>query len=304
MIGRPTEVDRADQILHTLQAETPRGGERHIIDELIDERAKKLSRIPFLWETLRLVFDPLFGYRTAVEWADRLASLPAADALDLLDRLLPIQVRCHGLHHVPADGPIVILANHPTGMVDGFAVREALKPVRTDLSYFANRDAIRIAPGFQEIVIPIEWLVERRNPMRMRETLQALKAAIEKGHAIVMFPAGGMAKLTLHGLKELPWLQAAIKLIQKNGLPAIPLHIDARNSWVYYLFSMFHDELRDLTRFHEIQDKRNRIFELTFGQKLTQKQLAGLPELVTRQIQRHVEYGLPKAAKAARKSRT
>lgn len=295
MIGRPAHVYKADQIPSLHDGELQFSG-RHIIDVLIDERAKTFSQVPYLWEIMRLVLDPMLGYRKALDWADRLSPLSADDALHLMDELLPFNVLCRGQHHVPAEGPVVILANHPTGMVDGLAVRQALKQVRTDLSYFANRDAVRIVPGFETIIVPVEWLSERRSPKRMRETLQSLHAAIKARRAIVTFPAGGMAKLTIHGLKELPWLPGAIKLIQKHDIPAIPVHIRARNSWVYYLFSLLHEELRDLTRFHEIRDKRNRTFELTFGPPLSQKQLSGPPEIIARQLQKLIEDDLPKTA--------
>ncbi|MEM7123523.1 MAG: 1-acyl-sn-glycerol-3-phosphate acyltransferase [Pseudomonadota bacterium] len=272
------------------------GRARHIIDEVIDERAMTFRRIPYLWPAIRAVLDPVFRYPLAVEWADRLAPMNADDALQLLDQLLPFDVRSSGIDHMPRRGPVVIIANHPTGMVDGLALRRALCGVRDDFSFFANRDAVRIVPGLAPVIIPVEWLAERRGPERMRETLRALQAAIDAGRVIVMFPAGGMARQTWRGLKEKPWLPAVVKMVQKHRVPAIPVHIRARNSFVYYLLSAVHKELRDLSRFYEIYGKRRATFDLTFGAVLPASDFDGAPAVVAQRLQAFVEKDLPKGS--------
>lgn len=52
----------------------------------------------------------------------------------------------------------MVTPNHPAGIADGIAVYQALKRVRSDLTFLANRDAIRICPGFAELIVPVEWL--------------------------------------------------------------------------------------------------------------------------------------------------
>lgn len=266
----------------------------HIIDELIDERAKTLHKVPYLWEFLRWALDPIIEYRAAVSWADRLRPLVAEDVFALLDQSLDLNVPVQGLEHVPRTGRAMILANHPTGMVDGLAIYRALKGVRSDLSFFANRDAVRVAPKVEKMIVPVEWLTERRSPERMRETLRALRKAFAEERAVVMFPAGGMATLTRRGLKELDWIPTTAKLLRRHDVPAIPLHIRARNTWLYYAFSAVHEELRDLTRFREILKKRAQTFELKFGPALPLDELDDAPSRLIRRLQDYVVYRLPR----------
>jgi putative hemolysin len=273
---------------------TSEAGERHIIDELLDERAKTLRTVPYLGEFLRWAFDPLVEYRAAVSWADRVRPLAAQDGFDLLDRSLQLNVPAQGLEHVPKTGRALILANHPTGMVDGIAIYSALKAVRTDLSFFANRDAIRVAPRLETMIVPVEWLTERRSPERMRETLRALRHAFEEERAVVMFPAGGMATLRWGGLKELDWIPTTAKLLRRHEVPAIPLHIRALNTRLYYVFSAIHEELRDLTRFREMLKKRAQTFELQVGPALPLDELDDAPSILIRRLQDYVEYRLPR----------
>ena len=75
-----------------------------------------------------------------------------------------------GLENVPRSGLAIVTTNHPSGVADGFAVFDALKSVRRDIVIFANRDAIRAAPGLTDIIIPVEWRDVRRDHARKQES--------------------------------------------------------------------------------------------------------------------------------------
>ena len=57
----------------------------------------------------------------------------------------------------------MIVANHPTGLADGSIVLAALKPIRTDVEIMANADACRVNPRFAEVIIPVEWVQDKRS---------------------------------------------------------------------------------------------------------------------------------------------
>lgn len=265
---------------------------RHIVDQLIQERAPTLLGHPLFGPIGRGALYPLLGYRDAVRIADAVAPLDGVSAMTLLSRELALDVRIEGGDQVPADGPVLIVSNHPTGIADGVVVFDALCNLRPDLLMFANRDAIRIAPGLEDLVIPVEWVPGQRTRARTRETLAGTRRALGTGRALVMFPSGRLAFMADGVLRERPWLPTAVGLARRHGVPIVPMYIEGRNSRLFYLFSRISDQLRDITLFHEVLNKRGTGYRVRFAEAIAPDQLEGDPVALTARLQAHVEAGL------------
>lgn len=265
----------------------------HVVDDLIEERAERLRHHPLLWRSLRPLLYPLLGYRDAIRMADTIGPMAGAEAFRFLSDTLALDVRCQGLEHVPAQGLAVLTANHPSGIADGIAVFDAVRRIREDVSFFANRDAIRVAPGLSEMIVPVEWMEARRGHQRRRETVRGLVSAFRDRRLIVIFPAGRLARPTLRGLVERDWMFSALNLAIRYRAPVLPMHITGRNSWLYYLFYAIHHELRDMTLFRELLNKRGCRYEIRIGSAF---EPAGDPRVLTPALQRFVTEALPRGA--------
>jgi putative hemolysin len=165
---------------------------KHIVDQLIEERATRLMHSRF-WPLYRAVLYPILLYGPAVKMADDIAGLDAKGVFDYISDLLKIDLTVAGLEHVPKDGPVLIASTHPTGIPDGAAMYDALKDVRPDMTFFANRDAIRAAPGIEDMIIPVVWRPEERTRLASRETLVEARKAFEADRCVVLFPSGRLA---------------------------------------------------------------------------------------------------------------
>jgi putative hemolysin len=264
----------------------------HIVDELLYERTDTLRKFPLLWKVITSWCLPLFKYQAAVEWADRLGPRDGFEGRTLFADYLDLDVRVTGLEHVPRSGRLLIAANHPTGIVDALAVYAAVDAIRPDARYFSNRDIVRIAPKMRDFVIPLEWLRRRRTTSALRETLEASVKAFREDRAVVIFPGGGIARGSLSGLKELEWLTATAKLMRRYQCPVLPIHIRARNSWLYYTLEAIHHEIRDLSRFREVMGKRRQRFDLTIGPAIQPDEVGGTLSEATAALQTYVEHDL------------
>lgn len=237
----------------------------HIIEQLIAERARKLMKRQRVWRVVRPGLYKALGYQKAVTMADAIADVSGWDAFVHVSKMLDLSVRISGLEHVPSAGKIMVISNHPTGLADGLFVFDALKKTRPDLVFMANADALRVTPGGGDIIIPVEWVKEKRSPSKARATLKSLKTALGNERAVVIFPSGVLAKMGWRGLVDKPWNPTAISAARKNNVPIIPLRIHARNSAQYYVFERLNNELRDITLFHEMFNKTGSSPELIFG---------------------------------------
>lgn len=260
--------------------------EAHVIDQLIAERATRISRHP-LWPLLRPVVYRTFHYHQAVAMADNIAPMPGWEAMNYLSRLLMLDVAMVGLDNLPTTGGFILAPSHPTGIADGIAVFDLLKGRRPDMAIFANRDALRVAAGFRDIVIPVEWRQGEKTHSKSRDTLEMTARAFADGKAVVLFPSGRIAFWNEGKLTERPWQNSLVALARRYQVPIVPTNITARNSGLFYFLSKYSTELRDMTVFHELLNKKSFRFRITVGKPVMPDLLEGEAADVTALLQKH-----------------
>ena len=275
-----------------------RTGGDHIVDQLIAERTTHISRHP-LWPLLRPVLVRFLHYRQAVEMADFIAPMDGWTAFEHISRLLSLDLELQGLHNIPTDGGFIIAPNHPTGIADGIAMFDALKSVRPDMSFFANRDALRAAPGFRDMIIPVEWRADAKTHGKSRDTLEMTARAFAANRAIVLFPSGRLAFWHEGRLTERPWQTSIVTLARRYNYPVVPTHISSRNSGLFYFLSKHSTEIRDMTLFHELLNKKGRKVSITFGKIIPPEHLDGEPADVATALQGHAALTLAENPDAA-----
>ncbi|HEY5678456.1 MAG TPA: 1-acyl-sn-glycerol-3-phosphate acyltransferase [Pseudomonadales bacterium] len=238
----------------------------HIVDTLIEERARGLMQHPLLWRLVTGLLYPVLGYRAAVRMADTVADMGGVEIFEMLSAQLKLDIDLGGTEHIPETGSAVVTANHPTGIADGVAVFDVLRTVRSDITFFANRDAIRFAPGLADVIVPVEWVEDKRTHARNRETVSHMVRAFRSERLIVIFPSGRLARPTLRGLVERGWTPTAVNLAQKYRCPIVPMHIHGRNSWLYYLLYAINTELKDMTLFRELLNKTRQPYRIRIAE--------------------------------------
>lgn len=262
--------------------------EPHIADILIAERGEKIVNSRW-WPLIRPLLYRILHYDDAVRMADELAPLPAHAAMQYVSRLLSIDLDVAGLERLPKEGAVIIAANHPTGIADGVAVYDAITRVRPDVSIFTNRDALRVNPRLSEYLIPVEWREAFRDRSKTRETVQLSSRAFREKRAVVLFPSGRIAFWKDGRLNERPWLSSAVALARKQDVPIVPVNVQSRNSGLFYWFANWNTELRDMTVFHELLNKRGKTFRVRVGPPIPQERFAeGEAAEVTKRLQEHV----------------
>ncbi len=288
MIGAmPATIEASDS-----PSDRANPAQEHIVDVLIRERAPRLSG-SFAWPAMRPLLYALLGYKGARAMADAVAALGGCEAMDHASRLLALEITARGLERVPGRGRLIVVMNHPTGLADGVAVYDALRPIRPDLMFFANADAHRVNPRLAEVFIPVEWVEAKRTRERTRLTLTLAQAALEAERPIVIFPAGRIARRSAAGvLADPPWAPSALSLARRHKAPILPVHLKGPSSTLFQLFNHMSKELRDITLFHELLNKRGGAFALTAGPLLAPDAI-GDPAASAPLLKAYVETVLP-----------
>ena len=264
----------------------------HIVDQLIVERAPKMAGSA-AWPLLRPVLYRLLDYRKARRMADAIAPMSGQDALDYVSDLLALDVKAEGLERIPRTGAIVTVSNHPTGIADGVAAYDALKTVRRDLVFYANADANRVVPDFGDVLIPVELSAAKRSREATRLTLQMTNRTLEAGKALVTFPSGRLARVRDKVLTDDPWQPTPVSLARKFAAPLVPIHLAGPWSFLFHAFDSVSGELRDITLFHELLNKRGRTFRLIVGEPIDADAIPGEPAEAVKALKAYVEFELP-----------
>jgi len=264
----------------------------HIIDTLIAERAPKLCGSP-AWPLARGPLHALLSYGKARALAQAVAPMGGHEALAYVSDLLSLDVTVQGLDNLPAKGAALVVCNHPTGIADGVAVHDALKARRADLVFYANADAVRVCPRLDEALIPVEWVEAKRTLTHTRGVLERTRAALKAEQALVIFPAGRLATKVQGRLTDKPWQASAVSIARWSGAPIVPMHLTGPWSTLFHLFDGRFQELRDITLFHEMLNKRGRRFSLVVGRPIPAKALDPDAAMATGALKHFVERVLP-----------
>lgn len=155
---------------------------------------------------------------------------------------------------IPATGPLVVVSNHPHGLVDGMILAEMVCRVRPDFKIL-TRSLLTGIPEVAEFMIPVPFPHEdnaRELGLQMRnDTMDHLRA----GGAIILFPAGkvAMSETFFGPAIEAEWNVFTHKMIQKSGATIVPVHFQGQNSRAFLIANKLSDTLRQGLLLYEIK---------------------------------------------------
>lgn len=160
---------------------------------------------------------------------------------------------------IPATGPLVVVANHPSGVVDGMIMAEIVNRVRSDFKIL-TRSLLTGIPEVEQFMIPVPFPHEdnsRELGLQMRnETMAHLKS----GGAIILFPAGKVAASeTFFGpAVEGEWNVFTHKMIRGSGATILPIKFEGQNSRAYMIANLLSATVRQGLLLHEIKRGLNK----------------------------------------------
>lgn len=197
---------------------------KHIVDTLLEERAPKLTHSP-IWPILRPIVKILVRYENAKALTDTLSKLNGQETIAHMARLLNLQYCESGFENLPKSGPVIVVANHPSGIADGIALIDVLHKYRPDLKFFGNADAIKICAGLRENLVPIEWTYANRRLSKTRKTLEEAASVLNNGMILGTFPAGRVSRMIDGRIQDPKWSHSFITLARKFNVPNLPISL-------------------------------------------------------------------------------
>jgi len=158
---------------------------------------------------------------------------------------LNLDIVSGSLDNIPCDKPLIMIANHPYGILDGLMMGYILKHTRGDFRILAHK-VFRRAEDLNRVILPISFDETKEAVKLNLETRKVALDYLNKGGAIGIFPGGTVstaAKPFAHPMDP-AWRSFTARLIAKSGATVVPLFFDGANSSLFQYASRLHYNLR------------------------------------------------------------
>lgn len=155
---------------------------------------------------------------------------------------------------IPATGPLVVVANHPHGLVDGMVMAEIVNRVRSDFKIL-TRSLLTGIPEVEQFMIPVPFPHEENSRELGLEMRAQTMEHLERGGVIILFPAGRVASSEswFGPAIEGEWNVFTHKMVHRSGATILPMHFSGQNSRAYQIANKLSATLRQGLLLHEIR---------------------------------------------------
>jgi putative hemolysin len=160
---------------------------------------------------------------------------------DAAIRLLRMRVEydAAALAATPATGPVLFIANHPYGVLDGITLTWLATQVRPDTKVLAN-DVLCQVPEAANNLLPVAFAPTREARETNVQSRRQAQDWLRGGHAIGIFPGGGVStsEKPLKGpAVDLPWAPFTAKLLRMSKATVVPIYFVGQNSRLFQMAS-------------------------------------------------------------------
>jgi putative hemolysin len=229
-----------------------------------------------LTSRLSPVLERVFALDAINAVYDRVADGKSEGFLDRVLDDLGISYRAGeaDLSRIPGKGPLVVVANHPFGAIEGIVLTHLLRRVRPDVRFMANFLLGRI-PELKDLFICVDpFGSERARSFNVAPIRQAMRW-LKDGGALIVFPAGAVAHLDLkHGkVVEPPWSETIGRIVRKAEAPVLPVYFDGANGPLFHLLGLVHPLLRTAMLPRQLMNKCGQTLDVRIGTVLPSRRL-------------------------------
>jgi putative hemolysin len=187
---------------------------------------------------------------------------------------LQLDVIRGSLDNIPREGPVVVIANHPYGILDGLMLGHILSQVRGEFRIMAHQ-VFRKAEDINRIILPISFEESKEAlALNIRTRKEALRFLADGG-AIGIFPGGTVSTAAKPFGRPMDpgWRSFTARMIAKSDATVVPLFFDGHNSRLFQLMSHVHTTLRMGLLIKEFRARMNTPVRVVVGEPIPRERL-------------------------------
>ena len=245
------------------------------VPKVIDVEVALQEKIPDIYKKIHPVILRLIkkvirqdDINRLIHESSHLNGIPLVDwALDQFG----VDIVVKGKEWIPKNGQFIFSANHPLGSLDGLAIITVVATIHKSVKFVAN-DLLRVIKGLEPVFLFIARFgeIDRQNAREIKNTLTS-------DAQLIVNPAGTVSKRNPVKISDLPWNKFFISKAIKYKRDVIPIHVQAKNSWLFYNIASFRKIFRiksNLEMFllpREMFNKSGEKITITIGKPIAHK---------------------------------
>lgn len=158
------------------------------------------------------------------------------------------------LAHIPKTGPVILVANHPHGLVDGVVLAELIGRIRPDYRILTRSLLTGLDKEATSFMIPVPFPHQADAQEKMVEMRTQAMEFLSRGGLVALFPSGSVAvsEKMFGPAIEAPWNAFTAKMIRKSGATVVPMYFEGSNSRAFLMANQISATLRQGLLIHEI----------------------------------------------------
>ena len=160
---------------------------------------------------------------------------------------------------IPSEGPLMIVANHPFGVLDGLVICWLTSKIRSKFKVLTHSLLLR-ASETKDFLLPIDFSDNKKAMITNLETRKTARKILDEGGTIVVFPGGTVSTTKRFYNKtalDPSWRNFTSRLIKRSKPTILPLHFTGQNSFLFQTASHISETLRSSLLFHEVKRRIN-----------------------------------------------
>lgn len=148
-------------------------------------------------------------------------------------------------NRIPAEGPVVVVANHPFGGADAIALTGICADARPDTRVLANAMSADL-PGTSKWSIPLHIMGGEGSTSMNLQAMKSAMAHLRNGGVLVVFPAGAVSRWRndIGRVADPEWSPHIARLAMKTAAPILPVRFFGKNSGWFEIIGAIHPLLR------------------------------------------------------------
>ena len=198
----------------------------------------------------------------------------------MVDRYgLTLDVVRGSVEDIPANGPLILVSNHPYGILDGLIMGHILSALRGDFRIIAHR-VFRRADVLNRVILPISFDETREAAATNLATRKQALDYLAAGGAIGIFPGGTVstASRPFGQAIDPAWRNFTAKMVARSNATVVPVYFEGSNSRLFQIASRLHVNLRMALLIKEFRARVDTPVRIAVGKPIDRRRLNELAD--------------------------
>ncbi len=140
---------------------------------------------------------------------------------------------------IPKTGSLLVIANHPFGIIDGLILCSLVSKVRSDFKIMTH-ETLQFLTELEQFILPVDF--SRKNKDSKKDNIRTAVRAreqLDNNGVVIIFPSGEVstAKSIKSDAIDDDWKLFPAKLIHQTKTDILPIYFDGKNGLMFHIFS-------------------------------------------------------------------